>query len=128
MVLAVWPIAIYWKAKETIEARNIKEADPPKEFAVTSGSSPEALVGGRDRKGREIVSDPLGAAPRLPFGHLNSAWETSSNRFRTRINCGRFRPWTSDWGRNEVRDGYVVLRGDAPPHFLTHWVILGTAQ
>lgn len=35
MALAVWPIAIYWKAKEMIDARQVKEEQPPKEFAVT---------------------------------------------------------------------------------------------
>lgn len=125
MVLVVWPIAIYWKAKETIDARQVKDECPPKEFAVTRDHLLKCLSVA-EIETAEIVSDPLGAAPRLPFGHLNPAWET----FKQSITDGDLlwsfsAPWTSDWGRNEVRDGFVVLRGEATgQHFLTRWVIL----
>ncbi len=38
MVLTVWPIAIYWKAKEMVDARRIKNEEPHKEFAVILNS------------------------------------------------------------------------------------------
>jgi hypothetical protein len=125
MVLVVWPIAIYWKAKEMIEARNIKEAEPPKEFAVTRDRLLKRWSVGEIEK-TEIVSDPMGAAPRLPFGHLNPAWENFKQSIQDKDQLWSFSaPWTSDWGRNEVRDGYVILRGETiGPHFLTRWVIL----
>lgn len=125
MVLVVWPVAIYWKAKEMIEARNVKEADPPKEFAVTRDHLLKRWSVG-DIEMNEIVSDPLGAAPRLPFGHINRAWETFKQSIQDGDQLWSFSaPWTSDWGRNEVRDGYVILSGDTiGPHFLTRWVFL----
>ena len=125
MALAVWPIAIYWKAKEMIEARNVKEAEPPKEFSVTRDHLLKRWLVG-EIENTEIVSDPLGAAPRLPFGHLNPAWETFKQSIQDKDQLWSFSAhWTSDWGRNEVRDGYAVLRGETiGPHFLTRWVIL----
>jgi hypothetical protein len=125
MILAVWPVAIYWKVKEMIDARQVKEEEPPKEFAITRDHLLKRWSVA-EIETAEIVSDPLGAAPRQPFGHLNPAWET----FKQSIGDGDLlwsfsAPWTSDWGRNEVRDGYVVLRDEAiGPHFLTRWVIL----
>lgn len=125
MILAVWPIAIYWKTKEMIDARNVKEAEPPKEFAVARDHLLKRWSVG-EIETAEIVNDPLGAAPRRPFGHLNSAWETFKQSIQDGDELWSFSaPWTSDWGRNEVRDGHVVLRGEATgPHFLTRWVIL----
>ena len=125
MILVVWPIAIYWKAKEMIDARQVKEEEPPKEFAVTQDHLLKRWSVA-EIEAAEIVSDPLGAAPRLPFGHLNPAWETFKQSIQDGDQLWSFSaPWTSDWGRNEVRDGYVLLRGQATgPHFLTRWVIL----
>lgn len=125
MVLVVWPIAIYWKANEMIDARNVKEAEPPKEFAVTRDHLLKHLSVG-EIETSEIVSDPLEAAPRLPFGHLNPAWEIFKESLQDEDQLWSFSaPWTSDWGRNDVRGGYVVLRGEViGPHFLTRWVIL----
>lgn len=38
----------------------------------------------------ETVVDPLDAAPRIPFGHLNRHGRPSSSRSRAVISCGRF--------------------------------------
>ena len=125
MILVVWPIAIYWKAKEMIDARQVKEEEPPKEFAVTQDHLLKRWSLG-EIETAEIFNDPLDAVPRLPFGHLNPAWETFKQSIQDGDQLWSFSaPWTSDWGRNEVRDGYVLLRGQATgPHFLTRWVIL----
>ena len=124
-VLAAWPIAIYWEVKEMIETRNVKEATPPRMFAVNQDHLLKRWSVGEIEM-VEIVSDPLDAAPRLPFGHLNPAWETFKQSIQDGDQLWSFSAlWTSEWGRNEVRAGYVVLRGDAiGPHFLTRRVIL----
>ena len=75
MVLTVWPIAIYWKAKEMVDARRIKNEEPPKEFAVTKDHLQKQWTES-EIESTETVVDPLDAAPRIPFGHLNPAWET----------------------------------------------------
>lgn len=125
MVLTVWPIAIYWKAKEMIDARHIENEEPPKEFAVTKDHLQTQLTTA-EIESAETVVDPLGATPRIPFGHLNPAWETFKRSIQNGDQLWAFSaPWTSEWGRNEVRDGYVILRGETiGPHFLTRWVFI----
>ena len=125
MVLTVWPIAIYWKAKEMIDARRPKNDDPPKEFAVTRDHIQKQLTTA-EIEVAEVVVDPMGAAPRIPFGHLNSAWEAFKESLEDADQLWAFSaPWTSEWGRKEVRDGYVILRGETiGPHFLTRWVFI----
>lgn len=125
MVLTVWPIAIYWKAKEMIDARRPKNEEPPKEFAVTRDHLQKQWTVA-EIETAEVVVDPMGAAPRTPFGHLNTAWETFKQSILEGDQLWSFSaPWTSEWGREEVRDGYVVLRGETiGAHFLTRWVFI----
>lgn len=125
MVLAVWPIAIYWKAKEMLDARRAKEESPPKEFAVARDHLLKRWKV-EEIESAEIVSDPLGAVPHLPFGHLNQAWEAFKYSLQGNDELWSFSAtWRSEWGRDEGRDGYVVLRDEMiGPHFLTRRVIL----
>lgn len=97
----------------------------PKEFAVTLDHLLKRLTLDEIEK-TEVVSDSLGAAPRLPFGHLNQAWEDFKQSILDGDQLWSFSaPWTTGWGQEEVRDGYVVLRGETiGPHFLTLWLIL----
>lgn len=70
---------------------------------------------------RERVTDPLGAVPDLPFGHLNTTW----TRFKSELQAGDSiwsfsAQWTSDWGNSDIREGYAILRDhDIGTHFLT---------
>ena len=129
VVVAAWPIAIYWKAKEIINSRKLKpeglltEVQKRREFGV----SPDRLIRCctlEEIEKRETILDPLNAAPRIPFGHLNHAWL----RFREQVVESDLvwyfsTPWTSDWGREELREGYVIVRGsEIGPHFLTKWL------
>lgn len=125
MVLTVWPIAIYWKAKEMIDARRIKNEEPHKAFAVTEGHLQKQWTTA-EIEASETVVDPLDAAPRIPFGHLKPAWETFKQSIQDGDQLWAFSaPWTSEWGRKEVRDGYVIQRGETiGPHFLTRWVFI----
>jgi len=119
MVLAVWPIAIYWKAKEMIGTRR------PKKFAVTKDHLLKQLTMA-EIESAETVVDPFNAAPRIPFGHLNPAWETFKQSIQVGDQLWAFSAsWTSEWGRKEVRDGYAILRGETVvAHFLTRWVLI----
>ena len=125
MVVAVWPIAIYWKAKEMIDVRRPKNEEPAKEFAVTRDHLQKQWTVA-EIEAAEVVVDPMGAVPRRPFGHLNSAWEAFKQSVQDGDHLWSFStPWNSEWGRKEIRDGYVVLRGETiGPHFLTRWVFI----
>ena len=72
---------------------------------------------------REVVTDPLGAFPNLPFGHLNAAWKSFINTAGVGDEIWSFTaPWQTTWGRKEVRAGYVIVRDGAPTaNMLTMW-------
>jgi hypothetical protein len=125
-VVVAWPIAIYWKAKEMIDAgRPHIEEDPPKEFEVTKEHLQRRWTVAEVEE-VEVVLDPLGAAPRVPFGHLNPAWEAFKQSITEDDQLWSFSASrTTEWGLNEVRGGYAVLRDEAiGAHFLSHRVSL----
>ena len=70
---------------------------------------------------RERVSDPQGAVPELPFGHLHPAWLAFLEQRGAADALWSFSThWTTPWGREELREGYVIVReGAIGPHFLT---------
>ena len=111
MVVAVWPIAIYWKAKEMTDTRRPKNEEPAREFVVSRArlQNQWSLA---EIETTDMVVDPMGAAPRMPFGHLNTAWEAFKQSIQEGDQLWSFSaPWSSEWGREEVRDGYGVRRG-----------------
>ncbi len=126
--VVVWPIGIALKVKDMVyvhRSRSPKIETPPKEFAVSRASLQKRWTVA-EIEAAEVVVDPMGAAPRSPFGHLNPAWETFKESILDDDQLWSFSaPWTPEWGANEIREGYVVLRGEAiGPHFLTRWVVL----
>ena len=75
-----------------------------------------------DIEARERVIDPLGAVPELPFGHLHSAWKAFLEGISPDDALWSFSANWTRWGRKELRDGYVIVRGDIiGAHFQTVW-------
>lgn len=75
-----------------------------------------------------MVTDPLNAAPELPFGHLHPVWLKFKQSLDEQDTVHSF---TKEWRpplsfcRQEV-SGYVCVRGGQPEHFmLTKVVDLG---
>lgn len=70
-----------------------------------------------------IVRDPLGAAPELPFGHLNAAWRRFAEQLQEGDELWSFStPWERQFPMKELRQGYVVVRAGEPGAcFLTVW-------
>lgn len=59
---------------------------------------------------RELVSDPLGGAPRLAFGHLNPAWHNFIAQLPPDAQLWSYAVvWKSAFGGREQREGYVAL-------------------
>jgi hypothetical protein len=119
-VLVFWPAAIVLKAKELIVARHPAHVELPKEFAVTQ-SHLRRQWAVAEIEAAEVVVDPLDAAPRIPFGHLNPAWEAFKQSLLVDDQVWSFSArWEPRWGPEEIREGYVALRGDTiGSHFLT---------
>lgn len=121
-VVVVWPAAVYMKVKEIFGKKNEAALDEEREFAVERSHLQERLTIPQI-EAREVVTDPLGAVPDLPFGHLHASWKTFVESVGEDDELWAFTaPWQTTWGRNELRTGYVVVRGGIPAsHFLTMW-------
>jgi hypothetical protein len=70
---------------------------------------------------REVVQDPLGAVPTLPFGHLSGVWAELIAQLQSRDELWSFSAqWHDRWGRPDLRTGYVAWRRGKPMgHILT---------
>jgi hypothetical protein len=120
LMLVAWPAAVFIKVREMVAGKPAEAEPEAAVFCVTHEHLlQETTV--EEIETAEIVRDPLGAAPPLPFGHLNAAW----SRFKCRLAPGdavwRFSArWDEGWGRPEIREGYVVVRADGVgAHFET---------
>ena len=122
-VVAVWPVAVYVKLKEVLQKRGRTDVAADREFAVEHEHLQEELTS-QEVERREVVIDPLKAAPELPFGHLNAAWKGFLDK-GAHGGCELWSfsaPWQTVWGRKEMRSGYVMVKDGKPgAYFLTEW-------
>ena len=122
-VVVGWPIAIFMKAKDLLEKKSDTGASggEQREFAVGRDDLQE-MLSIEVIQTRERVIDPLGAVPAVPFGHLHSAWKTFLDGVGPDDAVWSFSANWTRWGRKELRDGYVIVRGDIiGAHFQTVW-------
>lgn len=76
LMLVAWPVAVFIKVRELANPKTAETEPEPEAFCVTrehllrqtSVEEIEAI------EAIEMVSDPLGAVPPFPFGHLNGPW------------------------------------------------------
>lgn len=122
LVVAVWPVAVCMKLKELLKKKEGAEVEEEREFTVERQHLQERLTVQEIEK-REVVTDPLRAAPELPFGHLNAAWKEFLYGHADGVALWSFSAqWQTTWGRKELRSGYVMVQDGAPgAHFLTVW-------
>jgi hypothetical protein len=67
---------------------------------------------------REQVTDPLGAVPALPFGHLHAAWQAFLNGQDELIELWSFASTAdNEWGDPVYREGYVVVQDGSPSRY-----------
>ncbi len=124
LMLVAWPAVIFMKGKDLLfQNRAEPESEPEKrDFSVERGDLLVKMTV-EEIEQRERVTDPMGAVPDLPFGHLNAAWSKFIVGLGSEEAVWTFSAsWTSDWGRKEIRGGYVIVReASIGPHFLTIW-------
>jgi hypothetical protein len=110
----LWPLFVpfilyeKWTSRRDEKQRKSEERifAPGKEDLVSSFTVEEI-------EAHEIVNDPLGGAPRLPFGHLHEAWE----KFLAELPAGAQLwsyavVWENRWRTQEQREGYVAIVAD----------------
>lgn len=122
LVIAVWPVAVFMKVKEMFQKKESYMSPEEREFAVEREHLLERLTV-QEIERREVVADPLKAAPDSPFGHLNTAWQEFLKGLAEGTELWSFSArWQTTWGRKELRSGYVVVEDGVPgAHFLTVW-------
>jgi len=122
LIVVVWPVAIYMKAKELFPGRNEGVGDSEREFAV-EGKHLQARLSVHEIEQREIVADPLKAVPGIPFGHLHQAWARFLADLPEGAEVWSFSAqWENRWGQKELREGYVAMRDGSPGnHITTFW-------
>ncbi len=120
-IVLAWPVALYRMGKEFLANREAPDLPEEKsEFKVEREHLQELLTISQI-EAREAVEDPLGAVPKLPFGHLNAGWKRFIEGARADEEVWSFTAhWTTAWGHEWFRGGYVIVRDGAPTrHFLT---------
>lgn len=121
-VVSCWPWCAYWKVKERIWGVDTPAPGDGPAYAVEPAHLLKRLAID-EVEARETVFDPLGAAPNLPFGHLNAAWRAFVDGRAEDDELWSFSAdWRTVWGNMERRAGYVLVRASEPgEHFLTMW-------
>ena len=122
LIVPFWPVLVFFKVEEFVSSEpDCGPIDEP-EFAVTRDDL-QAQLSIQEIEQREIVFDPLGAAPNVPFGHLNAAWKQFCEGMEPLDSLWSFTShWTSAWGSKDIRQGYAIVRGEEiGRYFITVW-------
>lgn len=122
LIVPFWPVLVFFKVKDFVVGEPDRGPIDEPEFAVTRGDL-QTQLSVQEIEQREIVFDPLGAAPHVPFGHLNTAWKKFCEGMEPFDSLWSFTShWTSAWGSKEIRQGYVIVRGgEIGRHFIAVW-------
>lgn len=117
-----WPVLFFFEMKSRFYGEASRSPFEEPEFAVTRNDVLTQLSI-QEIEQLETVFDPLGAAPNVPFGHLNAAWKKFCEGLEPSDSLWSFTaPWTSAWGSKDIRQGYVIVRGEEiGAHFITVW-------
>ena len=113
-----WPIAIYMVMNEE---RKHKQSLLPKEEAVFKVTKADLIspTNVAAVELAEMVPDPMGAVPSLPFGFLNKVWRDSVAIALSDAVLWTFETvWTDDWGQTYYRQGYVWVNDGKPGHWM----------
>lgn len=121
-VVLGWPVAICMKLNDMRQSKKGEEFDPfaePQEFEVQMGDLKEKH-NLEWIEAKERISDPLGAVPSKPFGHLNSAWQEFLSKSPEESEYWSFKTnWKTQWGDEETREGYASVEAGEVRAFFT---------
>ncbi len=122
LIVPFWPVLVFLKVKELFFGEPAHGTVDEPEFAVTRDDL-QTQLSVQEIEQREMVFDPLGAAPNVSFGHLNAAWKQFCEGLEPDDSLWSFTAhWTSSWDRKDFRQGYAIVRGEEiGRHFVTIW-------
>ncbi len=115
-----WPVAWWMRCAELLNERRVARQLEEQIFKVKPQYLLERLTVDQI-EAREMVQDPLGAVPKLPFGHLNAVWSQLRSAMQPGDELWSFTAtWPGSFGSPELRKGYVLWRQRKPVgHVLT---------
>lgn len=122
ILIPFWPVLFLFEMKFRFFDKGTRSASEEAEFAVTRDHL-QTQLSLQEIEQMEMVFDPLGAVPNVPFGHLNAAWKKFCEGMEPHDSLWSFTaPWTSAWGSKDIRQGYAIVRGEEiGAHFITVW-------
>lgn len=121
-VVVAWPLALWLLFNDRIQSRRVasrstgsgKIAFMPTHEHLIERMTREAI------EARERVTDPLGAVPEVPFGHLNLLWQAFTDGIEAGDELWRFEARiVSDWESVAVHRGYARLRNGQVLRYMT---------
>lgn len=117
IAILFWPAVLYMKIKD------IRDRGPGGRFEekIFQVSKADLLTKRtiQQIESDEVIEDPLDAVPALPFGHLNKCWKILLAQMMDGDEFWSFRSkWDGNWGRTEIRLGYVLVREGSPEAFI----------
>ena len=118
LVVCFWPIALFFKFKELYPVTVGLDSDDD-EYKVRK-SDLINRISIDEIESRERVSDPIGAVPEFPFGHLNQAWMNFLKKGTEKDEFWSFSGLHKTYWGKEMQSGYVrVTAGEPGDYFLT---------
>jgi hypothetical protein len=121
-VVVAWPLALWLLFNDRIRDWRMasrstgsgKIAFMPTHEHLIERMTREAI------EARERVTDPLGAVPEVPFGHLNLLWQAFTDGIEAGDELWRFEARiVSDWESVAVHRGYARLRSGQVLRYIT---------
>jgi hypothetical protein len=114
-------LAAYWKLaakREELESQAERESRESRTDIEMSELIERLSV--QAIEALETVSDPLQAAPAIPFGHLGARWVTFRANLQPEDDLWSFAAVrTDEWGSKEHTRGYAIVRkGRVMAHFV----------
>lgn len=119
LAVLFWPGVVVWIIKNKLSSRAYKnrEKKEPEVFKVKKEHLIEKVLI-EDVEAQEVIFDPLGAVPEIPFGHLNTAWQEFKEKLQSDDELWLFSAnWTHEWGYKEKYNGYVQVKSNIPSDF-----------
>ena len=116
-----WPAVVVFLAWSIVsEMLGTWSASKQEEFRILKKHLIEELSSAEIER-RELVDDPLGGAPCIPFGHLNAVWANLQDGMTPESSIWSFSAkWKRSYGSVTLLEGYVVRTGRViGPHMLT---------
>ena len=111
VIVVAWPAVIAWFIKDRFwETESLDDDDYEDDVFEIASEHLQERVAIEEIETREIVEDPLGAVPALPFGHLNTGWEKLKQQIQPQDEIWSFSaPWDG-WPHSTRREGYAMMR------------------